>query len=235
MRLDPLHHTIIATDVAGSSARSDVLLVRMRRDLREMLDDTLARLHLDPAALVRIDDGDGFRVLLPASVPPHTALAPFVDRLAIELRMHRAGANEQNRLRLRIAVHSGLLFSEDGGTFTGTPLKDCARLLDADAGRELLADHPGVDYVVLVSDTFYQDVVRGGASFDPASFSRIRVKVKETDRDAWAYLPGVAPPQPAPAPATPGRPQRADRHSEVHITGDGTIIHGTVIGGDKNG
>ena len=47
-----------------------------------------------------------------------------------------------NRLRLRVALHSGLLFREEGtGTYTGVPMKDCARLLDAG----LVSRHPSPD------------------------------------------------------------------------------------------
>jgi hypothetical protein len=237
--LDPLHHTIIATDVEKSSSRTDALLVRMRRDLREILGAVLGRQGLDPRRLTSIDDGDGFRYLLPASVPPHAALDPFVQRLGIELRMHREAASAANRLRLRLAVHSGLLFAEDGGTYTGTPLRDTARLLDAEAGRELLRGHPAADLVVLVSDSYFHEVVESGTSLDPAAFQRIRVRVKETDRDAWAYLPGViAPPEPAPAarsaPNAPAGPPPA-RSSQVSILGNEHVFNAPITGGDSYG
>src|SRR5687768_17206527 len=129
MRLDPLYYTIVATDVERSSRFNDVSLLRMRRDLRELLADSLARQGIDMASLPVIDDGDGFRILLPAEYSPHVALDPFVGRLSIEMREHRSASSESNRLRLRIAVHSGLLHREAGGAFAGTPLKDCARML----------------------------------------------------------------------------------------------------------
>lgn len=237
MQHDPLHHTIIATDVERSSARTDALLVRMRRDLREILAGTLDRQGIDITRLTTIDDGDGFRVLLPASVAPHAALDPFVGRLGIELRMHREAASADNRLRLRVAVHSGLLFAEPGGTYTGTPLKDCARLLDAPAGRDLLRANPRADMVLLVSDIFYRDVVAGNTSLDPAAFQRIPVKVKETDRYAWAYLPGTSPPaSPASTPTDldgpgVGADEARVRRSGVRIVGDHHQI-GNVVGGD---
>jgi len=235
VRLEPRHHTIIATDVAKSSSRTDALMGRMRRDLREILSETLERQGLDPARLTRIDDGDGYRYLIPADVaPPHAALDPFIGRLGIELRMHREAASEANRLRLRVAVHSGLLYAEPDGAYTGVPLKDCARLLDADAGRELLTAYPGADLVLLVTDPFYRDVVGSGTTLDPAVFRPIRVSVKETDRTGWAYLPHVVPAAAAeeepmsPAPA-------AEARSSVSIKGDRNTFHGPIVGGDYGG
>jgi len=218
VRLEPKHHTIIATDVAKSSGRNDALMVRMRRDLREILSETLERQGLDPARLTRVDDGDGYRYLVPADVaPPHAALDPFIGRLGIELRMHR------------VAVHSGLLYAEPEGTYTGVPLKDCARLLDADAGRDLLAAHPEADLVLLVTDPFYREVVGSGASLDPNAFRAIRVSVKETDRTGWAYLPNVAP-------AAAGEPMSPaptiEAPSGVSIVGDRNTFHGPIVGGD---
>jgi len=232
LRLDPLQHTIIATDVERSSSRSDALLVQMRRDLWEILGDTLARQDIDIAGLTRIDDGDGFRLLLPARISPHAALDPFIGRLGIELRLHRTRSSEANRLRLRVAIHAGLLHSEPGGTYTGTPLKDCARLLDAQAGRDLLQESPRSDLVLLVSESFYNEVVRNDVSLDPAAFRRIPVQVKETDAYAWAYLPEGAQPATPPPPA-PGRPPESGGRG-VTIIGNGHTF-GNVFGGDRNG
>lgn len=233
VRLEPRHHTIIATDVAKSSSRTDALMVRMRRDLREILSETLERQGLDPARLTRIDDGDGYRYLIPADVaPPHAALDPFIGRLGIELRMHREAASEANRLRLRVAVHSGLLYVEPDGACTGVPLKDCARLLDADAGRELLTAHPEADLVLLVTDPFYRDVVGSGTTLDPNAFQPIRVSVKETDRTGWAYLPHVVPAAPA-APTSPA--PAAEARSAVSIVGDRNTFQGPIVGGDYRG
>ena len=234
---DPLFHTIVATDVEKSSGRNDNLLLRMRADLRDMLTSTLSRQNIDLAAVTMLDDGDGFRVLLPAGVPPHALLDPFVNRLGIELRAHRESAAAANRLRLRVALHSGLLHREESGSFTGRPLQACARLLDTPAGRELLTENPKADMVVLLTDGFYDDVVRSGTSLDPAWFRPIPIQVKETDGHGWAYLPGLlvpaarpVRPESAPAPQNPAPQSPAT--SSVSITG-GTI--GTIIGGNYYG
>jgi hypothetical protein len=237
---DPLFHSIVATDVEKSSGRDDNLLLRMRSDLWQILAGTLKRQGVDITALTTLDDGDGYRLLLPADIAPHSLIEPFLGRLGIELRRHRDAASAANRLRLRVALHSGLLYREPGGSYTGAPLKDCARLLDAEAGRELLTDNPGADMVVLLSDPFHNDVIAGGTSLDPGLFQRIPIRVKETDRHGWAYVPGiVAPRDPEPpAAAGPKAAPAASRTSSVHINMGGSNNNNsldTVIGGDHYG
>ena len=197
MPFAPLHHTLIAMDVEESGKRNDPLLVRMRADLRMIIRGLLVRQCLDPEAITVEDLGDGYRLLFPAAVTPMAALDPFISNLATELRLHRAASSAANRLRLRIAVHTGLLHREPGGTWTGTPLRELARLLDADAVRRMLRETPETDLVLVVSQLLYDTVVRHGYTLDPAGFRPVRLQAKETDETAWVHIPGiVAPPRP---------------------------------------
>ena len=200
MPFAPLHHTLIAMDVEKSGMRDDPLLVRMRADLRMIIRELLVRQRLDPDVITVEDLGDGYRLLLPAAVTPMDALDPFIPNLATELRLHRAASSAVNRLRLRVAVHTGLLHPEPGGTWTGTPMRELARLLDADAARRVLRETPEADLVLVVSQLLYDTVVQHGYTLDPAAFRPIRLQAKETDEKAWLHIPGtVLPPEP-PAP-----------------------------------
>jgi len=240
MLLNPLHHTIIAIDVARSGPRTDPLLLRMRADLRQVLEDTLRRQDLDLGRLTVGDLGDGYRLLLPASISPRAALDPFVANLATELRLHGQASSDANRMRLRVVIHTGLLHPELDGSWAGGALKECARLLDAPAAREILDAVPAADLVVVVSHTLYDTVIRHGYTVDPAAFRRIRVQVKETDEDAWAYVPGVGLP-PASQDSPPGKLAREPTpiqspwsRSEVNIVGDRHIFNGPITGGSSD-
>ena len=191
MPFAPLHHTLIAMDVEKSGMRDDPLLVRMRADLRMIIRELLVRQRLDPDVITVEDLGDGYRLLLPAAVTPMDALDPFIPNLATELRLHRAASSAVNRLRLRVAVHTGLLHPEPGGTWTGTPMRELARLLDADAARRVLRETPEADLVLVVSQLLYDTVVQHGYTLDPAAFRPIRLQAKETDEKAWLHIPGT--------------------------------------------
>src|SRR5262245_4590517 len=129
MSLEPVHHTIVAADVAGSGGRNDLLQLRMRADLRQIIADTLAAQSLDLAALPQTDLGDAIRLMI-ANVSPAVLLDPFVHNLARALRRHRQAASDAARLRLRVAITAGLLH-RDGVGWAGVPLVECARMLDA--------------------------------------------------------------------------------------------------------
>ncbi|MET8548916.1 hypothetical protein [Micromonospora zamorensis] len=189
MSFQPLHHTVVTTDVVGSSARDDQLQIKMRGDLYEILGRALKRQGLDIAALNPADLGDGFRLHAPAAVSPLVMVSPFVEHLLAEVRLHRRSANETSRLRLRVAVHMGLLNREEQGGWAGRTLTECARLLDAPAVRELIAEAPDADLVVVVSDAVYDAVVCQGYGPAPEDFRRIPVVVKESSFYAWAYVP----------------------------------------------
>jgi hypothetical protein len=116
------------------------------------------------------------------------------------------------------------------------PLTECARLLDADAGRDLLAGHPEADLVLLLTDPFYRDVAGSGTSLGPDAFQRISLSAGDTDRTAWAYLPGCVPAAAAssPSPSRPPMPE-AQAHSGVWIAGDRHVFNGPIVGGDYHG
>ena len=240
MWLNPVHHTIIATDVAGSGSRPDHLILRMRAELRKMLEDVLAQQNVDMNAHPVGDLGDGYRILLPASISPGSALNPFVANLTTALRLHGEAASTAHRMRLRVVVHSGLLHPEADGSWAGAPLKHVARLLDAQAGRLFLDAFPAADMVLIVSRTMYDDVVRHGYSLDPRLFESVEIKVKETRETAWVHVPGAGSGHPAePEPDGQRRPAPAAaatspaQHSAVTMqVGDSAVINAPVVGGN---
>lgn len=187
--------------------------------------------------------------MLAAPISPSVALDPFVANLATALRLHREASSEAHRMRLRVAIHTGLLHPEPDGVCTGGVLKECTRLLDAPVARWILDTVPSANLVVVVSQTLYDSVVSQGYTVDPALFRRIRVQVKETDEDAWAYVPGVGlppvtPDGPASIPPVERIPAGPPPHSSaVNIAGDhltfnapvtgGNTYNGPIIGGDS--
>jgi hypothetical protein len=242
MPFAPLHHTLIAMDVEKSGKRDDPLLLRMRADLRMIIGELLVRQHLDPHAITVEDLGDGYRLLFPAAVTPMAALDPFIPNLATALRLHRQASSAANRLRLRVAVHTGLLHGEPGGTWTGTPLRELARLLDADAARRVLQDNPEADLVLAVSQLVHDTVVRHGYTLDPAGFRAVRLQAKETDETVWVHIPGTVPPPEPPASRVtedarlPGEPGASAQWGMFGNHNTGTFHFGDVYhsGGARN-
>jgi hypothetical protein len=188
MHLEPEHHTIVAMDVAGSGHRDDLLQLRMRADLREIVAETLATQSLDLDLLPQTDLGDGIRLMI-ERVSPVALLDPFVPNLAAALRRHRKTASHAARLRLRIAITTGLLH-RDGGGWAGAPLVECARMLDAAPVRQAMAADDHADLVLVVSRAVYEGVVRHGYGPDPDTFHPVDIAEKETRTTVWIHVPG---------------------------------------------
>src|SRR5262249_1144747 len=152
--------------------------LRMRADLRAVIAGTLSRQPHDMSPVDRDDLGDGLRLIVPATIPPGTLLDPFVPNLASALREHRKAVADVARLRLRVAIHMGLLHRDRG--WAGQPLVHCARLLDAGPVRRILESVPQADLVMVVSQVIYDAVVRHGYGLDPATYRQITINEKET-------------------------------------------------------
>jgi hypothetical protein len=160
----------------------------MRADLNQIVAETLAVQSLDLDVVHPTDLGDGIRLVI-ADVSPAVLLDPFVPNLATALRRHRKTAAEAARLRLRVAITTGLLHRDAAG-WAGAPLVECARLLDAGPVRQVLAADDRVDLVVVVSRAVYDGVVRHGYGLDPDSFHPVEIAEKETRATVWVHVPG---------------------------------------------
>jgi hypothetical protein len=183
----PIHHTVVLVDVARSGQLIDQHQLRMRADLRTVLARTLAYQHLQWTDLHRDDLGDGIRLIVPPTVSPSALLDPFVPTLTDVLREHRRSAPPEARLRLRVAVHMGLVH-HDGHGWAGQTLVHVARLINANAVRTTLT-WAETDLVVVVSQTMWEAVVAQGYGLNPAGYRRITIAEKETTGPAWIYLP----------------------------------------------
>ncbi|WP_426502657.1 macro domain-containing protein [Dactylosporangium sp. McL0621] len=221
---EPLHATIVAFDVERSGGRDDHLILRMRSDLRDMVAEVLRRQSIDPGIIDITDLGDGLRLVVPAQVPPSELLDPFIANLAANLRRHRRTAAPSARLRLRVAVHMGLLHRDDGG-WAGLALVHCARLLDSAVLRRHLEAAHRADLAVILSCDVFEQVVGPGYGLDPDACGQVLVMEKETSVPAWIHVPGYphpstvpvveepvpAAPDAAPAPIVAVRPASGGR------------------------
>jgi hypothetical protein len=181
---------VILMDVMNSASRVGDHHRRMREDLHSMVAAVLAASRLHPGSLSWEDRGDGLRLVLPAGlISPTDVVDTFVLRLSTALREHRRYVSEAARIRLRIAFDLGLLAAHRG-SWTGEPVIRVARLVDAEAARDLLTNHVSVDLAVVVSNGLFESVVRHGyGRIAPDCFRQIQVTVKEFDKPAWLLVP----------------------------------------------
>ncbi|RAO59082.1 hypothetical protein LUPAC06_02030 [Micromonospora saelicesensis] len=183
------------------------------------------------------DSGDS--VVLFVSPPDRAGrVSHFVAHLAHQLAGAGRSRRDDDRLRVRVALHVGHLIRHETG-WGGSAVVTAMRLVDSESLRSAMTAVRGAALAIIASDMFYRDVVghdyRGG--LDPSAFRAVDVTGKELHQQAWIWVPGEAHPSPL-----PGTVQvRSDRSTIVGgpIVGDrvggGKVVYGTEGTRDGNG
>jgi hypothetical protein len=185
--------TVVLTDIYGSAQRDHQSQRRMRQDMYEIVRDVVRYVGLDLDSLHTTDTGDGLRLLLPFSaLEPIRVVDTFVLGLSTGLSEHRRYVAEAARIRMRLAFDFGHVEPHLRG-WTGEPLVRVARLIEAKPLRAALAADDRIDLATVVSDGFFETVVRHGHGYvRPSCFREIQVNVKEFAARAWQLGPGTA-------------------------------------------
>ncbi|MBW8487434.1 hypothetical protein [Actinomadura parmotrematis] len=198
MDLLPLHRSIIAVDIEGSTSplRTDPIRGDLRRAVHAMLCAALERAGVGPARCEPFEDrGDGALVLVrPSDEVPKTYLlsrfVPELHRLLAEYDRALPAEEWPSRgLRLRAVVHAGEVHRDEFGYF-GEALDVACRLLDARQLKRRLRCAAG-PLAVVVSDEIYRCVVRHGYEGIPCDgyLPDVRVLVGGRRRQGWVHVP----------------------------------------------
>lgn len=192
----PSIHALLVVDAREFSRHPDVELPGLHTEIRRVVERACEDSGLGdtwPAVRCLQSTGDGLLAVLPldAMIP---LIHPFSDRLQDALaesapRLRARGL----RLRLRLALHIGLVDDEDPVTAgISTATNDVNRLLDCEPLRNALTDSdPDLTFAAaIVSTEAFDMFVRGGhTGLRPSQFTRVRAKVKRFDRPAYLYVP----------------------------------------------
>lgn len=185
MGYEAVHQTILAVDIEGFGRlnRTNPILVKLRADLRRLLEGAFERESVNLSKCTIGDTGDGFFVLIPAIVPK-TKVLDLVFYLECYLRERNDSVSEKNKMRLRAVVDAGEVVCDDNGS-VAKDLNFAFRLLDCAPLRTALASTPA-GLALIVSDRIYQDVVLHNAGLIPVEeYFEVKVSVKETTAKAW--------------------------------------------------
>jgi hypothetical protein len=169
---------------------------------------------LDPSLLHTQPAGDGHLALLPPGINETEVIAGFVRGLRDAL--HTVGHSTGRRLRLRVAMHSGLTQLAANG-FAGRAVVTVSRMCDSPQLKQRLAAQPRADLVLALSQSLFEDHI-GHDFYDirADAFEQLTLTVGDKFRaEAWVYTPEHPPgnggtpvaesnqsdPDPAPKPA----------------------------------
>src|SRR5260370_26428296 len=122
------------------------------------------------------DRGDGVFILIPAEVPKSLFVESLPSALVMALRAYNDVHTDQQRIRLRMAVHAGEVNYDDHGV-TSAAINLTFRLAQANPLKAAIAGPAGV-LAIIVSSWYFDEVVRHSAAVH-ALYRRVRVTVKE--------------------------------------------------------
>nr|BFE49917.1 hypothetical protein GCM10017745_33440 [Saccharothrix mutabilis subsp. capreolus] len=173
----------------GDRRRTNPNRLVVRRALYAAMAAAFADIGEDWSNWYRQDRGDGLLVL----VPPEVAKVLFAERLpaalATRLDEHNSTHEPQERVRLRVAVHAGEVYP-DGAGVVGHAVNHVCRLVDSEPLRGALETSAGT-IALMVSDWFFEEVVRHSLTAEAHRFRPVQVAVKETDTTAWIHDPNT--------------------------------------------
>lgn len=229
----PTSHFVVVVDIEDFSRRSDPVQRSLRHTMYEVLKTAVDDAHLEWTDFHPQDRGDGVIMLVGGHVSPVSLAGELVGTLKKGLVEKASMFTADHRMRLRIALHHGLAIPDDEG-WSGDAINTACRLVDAQPLRDTLAQAHRAQLALIVSDGFYQSVIRPGhRSIDPATFTPVTVTTKNLlDFNAWIQVPGY------PTPPKLQRTKRTTRLPSPSTPPDGPKLPGTsslVINGNANG
>jgi hypothetical protein len=187
--------TLLAFDIDGFTRpdRDEAIRIHLHRAIYDILTSAFEGSGLPWHQCHHEDRGDGALVILPPGVPAQPVIDPLPERLRGLIRRHNRITCDAARMQLRAAAHIGPVYSDAYGVISDD-LNLLFRMLEAAPLRRALADS-GTELALVISGYMHDNLVlRHPTLVDPALFSPLKTRVKQTPVSAWIYLPGASPP-----------------------------------------
>jgi class 3 adenylate cyclase len=188
----PVRRCVIATDIERYGQRSAPDQYEAQRAYASAIDRAADDAGCERAGWIRQAAGDGELIVCPADVFEARVLAGLVPALAARLREYNRSRLPEFRVRLRMAIHYGLVHLDGPTGYPGAGPVVAARLVSADPLRAALAARPETNLAVAVSATVYQDVVANRyEGLRPEQFRPVPIldPAKNFAADAWIHTP----------------------------------------------
>jgi hypothetical protein len=188
----PVHRSIVAIDVEGSTKRTNPVKGEMRRVLYDVLERALKAAGIGSRHTEELADrGDGVLILIrPHDDVPKTVLfGRLVPALTALLAEHNAAVAEPElQMRLRVVVHAGEVH-DDGRGFYGDDIDVAFRLLNSPAVKRALRQASAAPLVCVISEEMWHGIVRHGYVNGGRYEQRVQVQVGERRRRGRVHIP----------------------------------------------
>lgn len=213
----PVHRSIIAVDIEGSTTRTNPVKGEIRRAMYDLVEHALEAAAITGDCLEPLTDrGDGVLVLIRPhdEVPKTVLLDRLVPLLAARIAEHNAQAPlPALRIRLRVVMHAGEVHLDMRGWY-GEAIDVAIRLLDAPPVKRALKQ-AAAPLVLVVSNEIYTGLVCQGYVSEDSYRRLVRVQVGNRWHHGWVHVP-----QPAAgafAPAGVGAAAAPDRRAVAGV------------------
>ncbi|WBB89784.1 hypothetical protein [Verrucosispora sp. WMMC514] len=172
----PERRLLVCVDMERYSRRGNVQQYEAQQDFHRLLREAADEVGMSRVGWTTQQAGDGELAILPREVPEARVIGRFLPELNRRLRSYNASRLPQARIRLRVAVHQGMVHLDGANGFPGQAVVTVSRLCDAAPVRRALAACPDAGIALVVSSDIYRDVVTEyPEEILPERFQRIEV------------------------------------------------------------
>lgn len=183
-------HGLIKSDAKEYSSRNEVDQHELQQAIVDVYEEAARRAKLDRTGWTTQSGGDGELAVLPRNELMTQVIDEFPFALCDVLVEHNSSVREAMRLRMRLALHEGLVRPAAGG-FAGEGVIVVSRMVDSEISRQALTACPDAVLVLLLSQTLYNEYVRQGHTLAPPEvFREVSISVKAYRDTAWLLVPG---------------------------------------------
>jgi hypothetical protein len=218
----PLRRIITVSDAKDYSRR----VYNDQRDIQDRMaaiqDRAAANAGLSLEHAIIQGRGDGSLTAWPPDTSELSMIVNYLRELHRELERVNADLIESKKIRMRLAVTTGLV-SEAPCGIPGDTAVLAALLVDSDQLRKALDEATGHPLAVIIDGMLYRDVIETRLlGLEPDAYEQVTVRDKGgRDHTAWITIPGAAQ-RAAPIPAshahrdgrTPLAPSAEDRDGD---------------------
>ncbi|GIF23106.1 hypothetical protein BJ973_000536 [Actinoplanes tereljensis] len=178
----------LAADVVGYSRRRNIETEELQRDLVRVLSEARLAAGIAESAVHPQPQGDGQFTVLPVGIDESVVIPKMIAALQAALIDRDRGRTTDERMRLRVALHRGLV-KETANGWVGAAAIAVHRLLDSPPLRAAIKDNPEAPYVLGLPDVLYHDVIVHAVEPPlPPDFRPITVELPEKDFTEHGWL-----------------------------------------------
>jgi hypothetical protein len=198
----------IAVDITRYSAHDAHGQKELQRQLKEILESSATAAGLDRMSWMTQPQGDGELALVPVGPDEPRVIDDFIRHLDSWLERHNRERLPASRMRLRVAMHTGVALPAAMG-FAGPAVVVVSRLLNSADVRRALTEAESANLALIASSTAFEIVELGQTTLRPSWFRGVAVVEKEYAGEAWIWIPNAERGDAATSPAalsTTGQP-----------------------------